>query len=376
MLLVLFVLCVLAIIYPIIVYPLLLWLVAAVRPRRWMNGTVTDKAAFIITVFNEERKIEAKLRNTLALIGPGLKIEIIVASDGSTDGAREIVRGYEACGVRWLDCPRRGKEAAQIDAIRATDAEILVFSDVATVVDPHGLDEILRPFADPSIGAVSGTDRVDQSRLTGERLYLSYEMAMRNVESLCNSLVGLSGCFFALRRQVAEKLLSDVPSDFGAALVCARQGLRAVAQPTATCSYTITPDAGSLYRRWHRTALRGIRCLWAYRGVISWRRPLASWQIISHKGLRFLTPLFTILGLMLAGWAAATGQSWGMVVWGVFLALAIVGLLSRLIDTRSHCLRVFHPVGFVFIINAAVIAAWCSLFFGRKDAAWTPTKRA
>ena len=375
MLLALFVLCVLVIIYPLIVYPLLLWLIAAVRPRRWMNGMVTDKVAFIITVFNEERKIEAKLQNTLNLIGNGVKIEIIVASDGSTDGTQEIVNGYGASGVRWLDCPRRGKEAAQIDAIRATEAEILVFSDTSTVVDPNGLGELLRPFTDPSIGAVSGIDRVSKSSLTGEHVYLSYEIALRNVESLCNSIVGLSGCFFALRRQVAEELLPGVPSDFGAALVCARQGLRAVAQPAATCFYTATPDAGSMYRRWHRTVLRGIRCLLAYRGAVSWRQPLASWQIISHKGMRFLTPFFAILGLVVAVWAAAAGQIWGIIVWGAFLPLSILGLLSLVLDTSSYCLRVFRPVGFALVINAAAITAWCSLFSGRKEATWTPTKR-
>jgi cellulose synthase/poly-beta-1,6-N-acetylglucosamine synthase-like glycosyltransferase len=375
-LLILFILCVLAAIYPIGVYPLLVWLVAALRPRRWRSGTVSDKVAFIITLFNEERKIDAKLRNTLSLIRPDAKFEIIVASDGSTDGTQEIVSRYSDCGVRWLDCPRRGKEAAQKDAIRATDAEILVFSDVSTVIDPDGLEEILRPFADPSVGAVSGTDGVSESSLTGEYLYLWYEMAMRNAESLCNSIVGLSGCFFALRRQVAEELLPDVPSDFGAALVCVRQGLRAVAQPTARCFYAATPNAGSLYRRWQRTVLRGIRCLAAYRGVVSWRRPLASWQIISHKWLRFLSPCFVVVGLIVAGWAAAACQIWGIVVWGTLLPLSMLGLLSLATGRFSHYLRVFRPVGFALVIFAAVIAAWCRLLLGRKEATWTPTERS
>jgi cellulose synthase/poly-beta-1,6-N-acetylglucosamine synthase-like glycosyltransferase len=376
MLLALFIFCALAIIYPLGVYPLLVWLVAVMRPRPWRNGVVTDKVAFIITVFNEERKIEAKLQSTLNLTGLDMKMEIIVASDGSTDGTQEIVNGYGACGVRWLGCPRRGKEATQIDAIRATDAEVLVFSDVSTVIDPKGLEEILRPFADPSVGAVSGTDRVSTSTLTGEHVYMSYEMALRSAESLCNSIVGLSGCFFAMRRQVAEELLPSVPSDFGAALVCARRGLRAVAQPAAYCFYAPTPGAGSMYQRWHRTVLRGIRCFLVYRGALSWRRPLASWQIISHKGLRFLAPLFAIFGLVVAGWAAAAGQIWGIIVWGTFLPLSILGLLSLVLDASSCYVSVFRPVGFALVINAAGITAWCSLFSGRQDAAWTPTKRA
>jgi cellulose synthase/poly-beta-1,6-N-acetylglucosamine synthase-like glycosyltransferase len=376
MLLTVFILCVLTVAYPIIVYPLLLWLVVAVRPRPWLSGRVTDKVAFIITVFNEEQRIEAKLRNTLNVVGHDRKAEIIVASDGSTDGTEEVVRRFASCGVRWLDCPRRGKEAAQIDAIQATDADILVFSDASTEIDPTGLDELLRPFADPSIGAVSGCDKVRTPNLTGEYAYIAYDNAVRNAESLCHSIMGLSGCFFAVRRRVAEGFLPGVPSDFGAALICVRQGLRAVIQPTACCFYAPTSGGGSLYRRWHRTILRGMRCLFAYRDAISWRRPLASWQVLSHKGLRFLTPFFAVLALATAGCAAANGQTWAIIVWAVFVPLSIVGLLSSALDVSSNYLRVFRPIGFSLIATLAAAAAWCSLAAGRTDATWAPTKRS
>jgi hypothetical protein len=102
---------------------------------------------------------------------------------------------------------------------------------------------------------------------------------------------------------------------------------------------------------------------------------MASWQIISHKGLRFLSPFFAILALIAAGWAAVNGQTWAMIVWGAFLPFGILGLLASVFNASSYGLRIFRPIGFALIINAAAIAAWLRFFSGHQDATWDPTKR-
>jgi cellulose synthase/poly-beta-1,6-N-acetylglucosamine synthase-like glycosyltransferase len=374
MLFVAFSCCLVIIVYPVVVYPLIVFGCAWARPKAWQKSHIKSTVAFIVTVHNEEQRIRQKLEDTLRIRSPGLPVEFIVVSDGSTDGTRDVVAEFHDLGVRWIDCPRRGKEAAQIVAIRATAADVLVFSDAATRIERDGLVEILRPFADASVGAVSGTDMVTKAGSLGEDLYLRYEMALRRAESLCSSIIGLSGCFFAVRREVALELVDNVPSDLGAALVSIRQNRRAVGQPSARCWYTPTPGAGSLFRRMRRTVLRGIRCLWVYRAALSWHRPLASWQIISHKWLRFLSPLFAAAAIALAATAAILGQTWGVAVCAATAGLFVLGVLS--FSTRLALLKAFRPAGFLLITYAAVVAAWFSLLAGEKGVTWTPTTRS
>ena len=115
----------------------------------------------IITAYNEEKRIKAKLENSLAIRYPGGKLQILIASDGSTDRTVEFASRYQKDGIEILDIPeRRGKENAQKEAVKKATGEIIIFTDVATMVDPTGLEEIVSNFADPEIGCVSSEDRV------------------------------------------------------------------------------------------------------------------------------------------------------------------------------------------------------------------------
>jgi cellulose synthase/poly-beta-1,6-N-acetylglucosamine synthase-like glycosyltransferase len=366
--------CSLACLYPLAIYPLLVLLLARLRPRPWQDAPFDGSVAFVITVFNEAARIRAKLVNTLALNPPPEGLQIVVVSDGSTDDTEAVVREFSQDAVRWISCPRRGKEAAQIVATRAISADVLVFSDASTTLEPNSLLEILRPLGDPEVGAVSGCDQVrGNDPASGERLFLSYEMAVRNAESLVGSLAGLSGCFFAVRRYVARQLLTDVPSDLGAALACTGLGLRAVSQPTAVCHYAPTEGSLRLFERWRRTALRGIRGLWAYRGCLGWHRPLASWQVVSHKWLRFLSPVFALVAILTAMLGAVHQETWGIVTVVCVASAATLGLVS--LSRGWPVLRPFRPAGFAVVTNVAILAAWLSLAQRQTRVTWTPTTR-
>jgi cellulose synthase/poly-beta-1,6-N-acetylglucosamine synthase-like glycosyltransferase len=361
--------------YPVAIYPLLVLALSRLAPRPWLEGAPRGPVAHVIAVHDEQARIAAKLDNALALdLPPGSRT--VVADDGSRDRTGEIVRTYAARGVSWIGCPRRGKEHAQIEAVRRTTEPILVFSDASTALDRDAVAKLLRPFADPRVAAVSGTDRLAAgAEGTGEDLYVRFEMAVRRAESLSGSLVGLSGCFFAMRREVAEGLLPDVPSDLGAALVAIRCGMRAVAQEDAICRYVATPEAGREFARKRRTALRGLRGLRSYRGVLSLRRPVESWQLLSHKWLRFAVPLFGLGAFATAAIAAAAGSAWG----GWFAGAVLVALLAGAGALRSSGLRRLRPVrgiGFAVLSTAAVLAAWLDLARGVTRATWTPTTRS
>lgn len=362
--------------YPIAIYPVLVRLVARVRPRGWKEGRVSVEVAHVITVHNEERRIGAKLENALAVRYPGGRADIVVTSDGSTDGTEAIVRTFAPRGVRWLSSPRRSKEHAQIEAVRQTNAPILVFSDASTMLESGSVEALLAPLADPEVGATSGADVIATAGPgTGEEIYVPYEMALRRAESLAGSLVGLSGCFFAARREIAREFKDDVPSDLGAALICLSRGLRAVHVDPARCTYATTPEVDREFLRKRRTALRGIRGLIAYKASFAGRRPVATWQLVSHKLLRFLTTVFFALsaGLLLA--AAAIGSRPAALLAGIGLAAVAVASVS-LAWAPARRYRLPRALGFFLLSNAAVAAALLDLVIGRTAVSWTPTRRA
>ena len=232
-------------------YPAAVALVAWLRPRPVRRAPITPSVSFIITAHNERTRIEAKILNTLAVDYPRDRLEIIVASDCSTDDTHAIVGRYAAEGVRLVVSPRRGgKEAAQGLAVNESRGDILVFSDVATQLEPGGVNAILLPFADPSVGCVSSVDKVvdRDGKVTGEGAYVRYEMLLRSLESQAGTVVGLSGSFFAARREVCKPWTVDLPSDFITLLNTVKLGLRGISEPAALGFYKNVADDRREYR--------------------------------------------------------------------------------------------------------------------------------
>jgi len=253
-------------------------------------------ASLIITAFNEEQRIAQKIENALAQTYPPGRLEIIVASDCSSDQTDAIVRRYVDLGVKLVRAPeRKGKENAQMHAVREASGDILVFSDVATILKPDALQTIVRNFQDPSIGCVSSEDRfIDRNgQVSGEGLYVKYEMAVRNLESSVNTLVGLSGSFFAARREVCRDWAPDLQSDFNTLLNTVKMGLRGVSDPHSVGYYENIAEERKEFQRKVRTVLRGITVLMRNFHLLNPRRHgLFAWQLISHKLCRWIVPFF------------------------------------------------------------------------------------
>lgn len=179
-------------------YLLALVVLSCFRNRPVLVGDIQPMVSFVITAYNEEARITEKIENSLQQQYPRERLEIVVASDCSSDRTDDIVRSYAPSGVRLVRAQeRRGKEAAQKLAVSQTNGEILVFSDVATTLPSHGIANIVKSFNDPTVGCVSSVDQfVDaQGNLSGEGAYVKYEMLLRRLETRVNTLVGLSGSF-------------------------------------------------------------------------------------------------------------------------------------------------------------------------------------
>ncbi len=365
-------------VYAYVGYPVMLRVLTLFRARDVLKGEITPSVTFIVAAYNEEKRIAAKLENTLQLSYPNRLIEIVVASDCSTDGTDHIVRAFESRGVKLVRAPkRRGKEAAQKLAVQMAEGEILVFSDVATRLPEHAVRNIVRNFNDPAVGCVSSVDRfVDKDgKISGEGAYVKYEMWLRSLEARVNSLVGLSGSFFAARSTVCKQAWSeDLQSDFNTVLNSMKMGLRGVSDNDSVGYYENIADERKEFNRKVRTVLRGISVFMRSLAMINpLRYPLFSWQLMSHKLCRWLVP-FAMLGVLVSSAllsAASPLYRGALAAQLAFYLLAMTGLLFRP-WLRFSIIKL--PAFFV-LVNASILQAWLRYFGGERLVAWEPSRR-
>jgi glycosyltransferase involved in cell wall biosynthesis len=354
-------------------YPCALLALSRFRDRPVRKGPATPTVSFIITAHNEEARLPGKLQNTLGQDYPREVLEVIIASDCSTDGTDAIA---EACRDRVLlvRAPRRrGKEAAQQLAVQAASGEILVFSDVATALAPNGISTMVSNFSDPSVGCVSSVDRfVDgEGRISGEGAYVRYEMFLRALETRVNGLVGLSGSFFAARREVCRRWAADRQSDFSTVLNAVEMGFRGVLDLESAGYYTNISDERRELARKVRTVVRGLAVLAANLRMLNpFRYGLFAWQLASHKLCRWLVPFAMILAFVSNAALASDSPFYAgvLLLQCSFYAAALGGVI-----TGSSALKL--PAFFV-VANLGVLTAWLRYARGERMTTWDPSARA
>jgi glycosyltransferase involved in cell wall biosynthesis len=363
--------------YAYLGYPVLLKIVSFFRNRPVKKGDVSPKVSFIIAAYNEENCIGEKIENTLAQDYPREKLETIVVSDCSTDRTDERVRFYESKGVLLIRAPqRKGKEAAQKIAVERASGQIIVFSDVATLLEPRGISSIVRNFNDPTVGCVSSVDRfVDRDgKTSGEGAYVRYEMLLRSLETKVNTLVGLSGSFFAARREVCRDWAIDLQSDFNTLLNSVKTGLRGVSDPESIGYYRDISDEEKEFERKVRTVLRGISVFMRGLPLLNpFKYGLFSWQLFSHKLCRWMVPFALVVtfvsNLVLAPYSVF--YLWTLILQLVFYAFAFGGVWMTPFS-RKYFLKI--PSFFV-LVNLSILMAWYRYFQGERQLAWEPSQR-
>jgi glycosyltransferase involved in cell wall biosynthesis len=354
------------VVYAYLGYPLLLMVLSVFVRRPVRRGAITPTVSFVITAYNEEKRIRDKIENTLKQDYPKARLEIIVASDCSSDGTDEIVRSYQSEGIRLVRASeRRGKEYVQKLAVATANGEILVFSDVATILQPAGVSNIVKNFDDPTIGCVSSTDRfIDAGgAISGEGVYIRYEMFLRKLETKVNSLVSLSGSFFAARREVCRNWAVDLQSDFNTLLNAVRMGLRGVLDPDSVGYYRNIADERKEFERKVRTVVRGISVFMTSLSMLNpIRYSLFSWQLFSHKLCRWLVPFALILAFISNA---------------VLLPVSKVYLYAFVIQIGFYATAVggVKIPSFFVLVNLSILNAWYLYVRGERMVRWNPSER-
>jgi cellulose synthase/poly-beta-1,6-N-acetylglucosamine synthase-like glycosyltransferase len=360
-------------------YPLLLVIMSGLRPRLVCRAERTPSVSVVITAYNEEQDIAAKLENTLALDYPKESLEIIVASDCSTDRTDEIVREFAAHGVRLYRQPERfGKTAAQNAAVEQVSGEIIVFSDATTQYQRDVLRTLMPNFADPTVGCVTGrliyTDSTRSSVGHGARSYWGYESFIRKHESDVCSMIGVCGCLYAVRRVAYVPLYHEACSDFVIATKMVEQGLRAVYEPAAICSEETNIQSHKELKTRVRIITQTFADLWRNRRMLN---PLTSGffalELLSHKVMRYLVPLFLIV--ILGTSAALATRS---IFFTVLLASQIVfygaAILSALLERSGLHIRLLAIPQYFVLGNLASVIAFYQFLRGERYIRWDPIR--
>ncbi|MBM2823086.1 MAG: hypothetical protein HW413_1832 [Thermoleophilia bacterium] len=277
-------------------YPAAMGALARLRPRPVRKAEITPSVALVVSAHDEEAVIGRRLENLLELDYPADRLEIVVASDGSTDGTDAIVE--EIAGreprVRLLRCPREGKVAAQHRSVRETASDVLAFTDANTEWKPDALRLLVSNLADPEVGYVCGQLRLespDGANLEG--VYWRYEMWVRAQESACSSITAGNGAIYAVQR---DAYVEDDPKfghDFGFPYLMEQAGRRAVYEPEAIAVEKPAAEPEDEYGRKVRTIARALGHILTRR-IFRRTRPLYMAELISHRVLRYSTGLLHI----------------------------------------------------------------------------------
>ena len=361
------------ILYTYFGYPLLLKLLAGKRKEQGEDAPdpfFEPNVSLIIPVHNEEKVIEEKIQNTLSLDYPKNKLEILIASDASTDRTKEIVQKYEKVGVKFLEqLERKGKAGALNRGLREARNEIVVFSDDSIFLEEDALRNIVRNFSENLIGCVSGEDYIPGGG--GEGAYGRYELVLRNLESRAGSIVGASGCFYAQRRSLCEPFPEGMAPDFYSVLETVEKGYRAVTDSTAKGMMRSVPDPKSEFQKKVRTFLRGITTLLHFKHLLNpFKYGIFSLQLISHKLMRWSTGVFLIL-LFLSNLFLVGSKFYltFLLLQVAFYSLAFVGWMGL---SRPKIFRI--PL-FFSMVNLSALIAWGKYFRGFRQEVWEPSRR-
>jgi glycosyltransferase involved in cell wall biosynthesis len=282
-------------------YPLAMGVLARVRPRPVRKVDQTPSVALVVSAHNEEAVIRRRLENALALDYPEEKLEVVVASDGSTDLTDALVGEIAAVNprVRLLQYPRAGKVAAQHRSVRETSSDVLAFTDANSEWKPDALRALVRNLADDEVGYVCGQLRLESpDGANMEGIYWRYEMWVREQESAASSITAGNGAIYAVKR---DAYVEDDPMfghDFGFPYLMEQMGRRAVYEPDAVAVEKPAAEPEDEYGRKVRTIARALGHILSGR-VFRPTRPLYLAELISHRVLRYSTGILHV-GLLVS----------------------------------------------------------------------------
>jgi cellulose synthase/poly-beta-1,6-N-acetylglucosamine synthase-like glycosyltransferase len=377
------VICLLIPVYVYFGYPALLWMFTRGKPAiTHLREDSFPTVALIISCYNEADVIREKLRNALELDYPKDRLRIIVVSDGSDDGTDDLVREFSDDGVLLIRQEGRlGKTMGINLAMEQVPEAVTVFSDANAMYAPDAISKLVRNLADPKVGYVVGaalyTDADQGASAQNENLYWRYELAIKSMESRLHSVVGGDGAIYAIRTELWEPLQQQDINDFVNPLQIVAKGYRGVFDAEAKCFEETAGDFDREVARKERIVNRSIRGLMRVKATMNpLRSGVFSWQVISHKFLRWLIPLFLAIGAFGSAILALRGYGlFQLIALGAIMLLVLAAIGHRFDD--KHTLPAWLSVPYYFaMVNLYAVRGIVKALRGDTQVIWTSARPA
>ena len=352
-------------------YPIAMGVLARTRPRPVRKAELTPSVALVVSAHNEEAVIRRRIENALALDYPADELEVVVASDGSTDLTDAIVGEIAAENprVRLLQCPREGKVAAQHRTVRETSSEVLAFTDANSEWKPDALRSLVSNLADDEVGYVCGQLRLETpDGANMEGAYWRYEMWVREQESTASSITAGNGAIYAVKR---EAYVEDDPRfghDFGFPYLMEQMGRRAVYEPAAIAVEKPAAEPEDEYGRKVRTISRALGHILTGRAFRP-SRPLYLAQLFSHRVLRYSTGILH-LGLLVSNLMLVSRRRF----YRVFLVLQLVDYGLAAAGKARLPVPGARLAYYYYVVTKATLAALVSYLRSGTPQTWDKAK--
>lgn len=378
---ILFALCVALVLWVYLGYPLLLLLLTRLaKAEPVQRGSFTPPVTLIISAYNEGHSIREKIENSLALDYPAALFEVIVVSDCSTDDTDAIVNDYADRGVRLLRMEKRGGKTVGLNAaVPRAKGEIVIFSDANAMYHRLAARRLVRNFADPTVGCVTGESRYEveagaPDSAASENLYWRYELALKKMETQTGSLVGGDGAIYAIRKALFRPLRPEDLSDFVNPLQIVAQGYRNVYEEEA---FSFERGAASFekeFRRKVRIVNRAWRGLWRVRQVLNpFRFGFYTVQVISHKLLRWLVPVF-MGGALVANFFLLSFGKLHQIIFALQIAFYVLALIGWAQSRRPSISKLFYVPYYFCLVNYASLLGIIGNYRGQKFTVWNTVR--
>ncbi|MGZ3787733.1 MAG: glycosyltransferase family 2 protein [Bacteriovorax sp.] len=359
-------------------YPMTIVLFSLLSKNKVLkDDNYVPEVALLIAAYNEEDTIAEKIKNSLELDYPLGKMEIVIVSDGSTDKTDEIVRSFENLGIKLFRVEGRvGKTEARNQAVQSVRKEIVVFSDATAIYKKDAILKLVRNFADPTVGMVSGNLTYTDAKIGAmggpTRLYWSYEKIIKKAQSRLYTLTGAVGCINAFRRKLYCELPSNIIEDFTEPLMIAAQDYRIVYEEEAIAYERTTqrPSQEFFMRvRVIRGGMKGL--LYALKKLNLKRHYLLLFQLFGHKVLRWLMPLVLILLFSANYYVFTSNQNMAFDILMISQVLCYLTALLGILWKPSGTLgKIISVPAYFLIINTASFSALYLTLVSDLEATW------
>jgi cellulose synthase/poly-beta-1,6-N-acetylglucosamine synthase-like glycosyltransferase len=367
--------------YQYVGYPLALAGLAALRGRKRAASYARDEdlpsVTLVISAYNEAEVLEGKLRNALALDYPKERFEIVVASDGSTDATNEIARRFAGEGVVLHEYPvNRGKNLVLNDTLPRCRGDVIVFTDANGMYQTDAVRTLVQGFADPTVGSTCGEliykNFNDNPIAEGYNRYWELDQMQKRLEGELGCLLGANGSIFAVRKHLCRTIPNDVCNDMVQPIWVAAAGHQCLYEPRAGSFEAGSRNVDDELKRRSRIIGRGIRGIAAvWPDIVRQRAWLVGWELLSRKGLRYLTPLW--FAMLLVGSALAPGPFYKTLF--VLQLLAYLAIPVGFALPEGTIKRLTSPAVYFGIGNLAAILGWWKVLTGSELGRWQTAER-